>query len=80
MFPLLSVEFTVSIAQTGGNVKRGTPSPSRPFRPRHLSQRARQGAPELYCAALINARFDRCLRRVKLAEGQLSALQTDEFR
>jgi hypothetical protein len=30
--------------------------------------------------SLFHARFDRCLRRVKLAEGQLSALQTDEFR
>ena len=27
-----------------------------------------------------NARFDRCLRRPKLAEGQLSAVQTEELR
>ena len=46
MFPLLSFEFTVSIAQTGENVKRG----KRPLRLslrlglrlRHLSRRARQ--------------------------------------
>ena len=72
MFPLLSVEFGISIAQTGGNVKRGDA----------LSVTAFQAAPPLPggflptgggkvnrdCTfSLFHARFDRCLRRVSIA-------------